>query len=155
MPLVGRHSGKSGSELAADGAQTPYAPWHFLNFLPLPQGHGSLRPTPSNCAIAAVAAPGNAARPRLSVACTLRFGAAAGAAGGAPGNSASVGSPAPPPFASLSGRGGGGGGGPCTFTCTFRNRSAKVDWMSRSRSSNISNASFLYSTSGSFWPYAR
>src|SRR2546422_1975784 len=22
------------------------APWHFLNFLPLPQGHGSLRPTP-------------------------------------------------------------------------------------------------------------
>ncbi len=21
------------------------APWHFLNFLPLPQGHGSLRPT--------------------------------------------------------------------------------------------------------------
>src|SRR5690606_24514034 len=85
-----------------------YAPWHFLNFLPLPQGQGSLRPTPSNCAIAAVAAPGNAARPRLSVACTLRFGAAAGAAGGAPGNSASVGSPAPPPFASLSGRGGGG-----------------------------------------------
>src|SRR5438128_1342732 len=24
----------------------PAAPWHFLNFLPLPQGHGSLRPTP-------------------------------------------------------------------------------------------------------------
>src|SRR5258705_7702187 len=23
------------------------APWHFLNFLPLPQGHGSLRPTPA------------------------------------------------------------------------------------------------------------
>src|SRR5437763_6044509 len=23
------------------------APWHFLNFLPLPQGHGSLRPTPT------------------------------------------------------------------------------------------------------------
>ena len=22
-----------------------YAPWHFLNFLPLPHGHGSLRPT--------------------------------------------------------------------------------------------------------------
>src|SRR5580700_4810667 len=22
-----------------------YAPWHFLYFLPLPQGHGSLRPT--------------------------------------------------------------------------------------------------------------
>lgn len=23
----------------------PYAPWQFLNFLPLPHGHGSLRPT--------------------------------------------------------------------------------------------------------------
>src|SRR2546422_479656 len=23
------------------------APWHFLNFLPLPQGHGSLRPAPA------------------------------------------------------------------------------------------------------------
>src|SRR2546422_3438009 len=23
------------------------APWHFLNFLPLPQGHGSLRPMPA------------------------------------------------------------------------------------------------------------
>ncbi len=23
----------------------PYAPWHFLYFLPLPHGHGSLRPT--------------------------------------------------------------------------------------------------------------
>src|SRR5881296_4646884 len=23
------------------------APWHFLNFLPLPQGHGSFRPTPA------------------------------------------------------------------------------------------------------------
>src|SRR2546422_679795 len=23
------------------------APWHFLNFLPLPQGQGSLRPTPA------------------------------------------------------------------------------------------------------------
>src|SRR5438477_11132376 len=23
------------------------APWHFLNFLPLPQGHGSFRPTRS------------------------------------------------------------------------------------------------------------
>jgi len=22
-----------------------HAPWHFLNFLPLPHGHGSLRPT--------------------------------------------------------------------------------------------------------------
>src|SRR5207302_4323020 len=29
--------------------QTRYAaaPWHFLNFLPLPHGHGSLRPTPA------------------------------------------------------------------------------------------------------------
>src|ERR1700722_8248300 len=24
---------------------SPYAPWHFLNFLPEPQGQGSLRPT--------------------------------------------------------------------------------------------------------------
>src|SRR5262249_17955212 len=26
-------------------ARAQVAPWHFLNFLPLPHGHGSLRPT--------------------------------------------------------------------------------------------------------------
>ena len=34
-----------------------YAPWHFLYFLPLSHGHGSLRPTfpaPLECAAAAV-----------------------------------------------------------------------------------------------------
>ena len=25
-----------------------FLPWHFLNFKPLPQGHGSLRPTLAN-----------------------------------------------------------------------------------------------------------
>jgi hypothetical protein len=25
--------------------QRPTPPWHFLNFLPLPHGHGELRPT--------------------------------------------------------------------------------------------------------------
>ncbi|CAI8893031.1 hypothetical protein EMIT0P2_30392 [Pseudomonas sp. IT-P2] len=42
-----------GSELARDGGVSGeednclkhQAPWHFLNFLPLPQGQGSLRPT--------------------------------------------------------------------------------------------------------------
>src|SRR6266481_9983416 len=29
------------------GRNQAVAPWHFLNFLPLPQGHGSLRPTPA------------------------------------------------------------------------------------------------------------
>src|SRR5881409_3480014 len=36
------------------------APWHFLNFLPLPQGHGSLRPTPTygfTAGTAGIAAP--------------------------------------------------------------------------------------------------
>ncbi len=29
------------------GHQTRYLPWQFLNFLPLPQGHGSFLPTPT------------------------------------------------------------------------------------------------------------
>jgi hypothetical protein len=29
----------------ADRFPIPHAPWHFLNFFPLPQGQGSLRPT--------------------------------------------------------------------------------------------------------------
>ncbi len=28
-----------------DGYGLPAPPWHFLNFLPLPHGHGALRPT--------------------------------------------------------------------------------------------------------------
>jgi hypothetical protein len=28
-----------------DAAILLYTPWHFLYFFPLPQGHGSLRPT--------------------------------------------------------------------------------------------------------------
>src|ERR1019366_8529172 len=30
-----------------------FAPWHFLNFFPLPHGHGSLRPTLDQSAVAA------------------------------------------------------------------------------------------------------
>jgi len=37
--------GNSGPEKKRRG-QSP-APWHFLNFLPLPQGTGSLRPMPA------------------------------------------------------------------------------------------------------------
>src|SRR5579875_3176987 len=37
---AGRSSG--GAEAVGDGG--PPAPWHFLYFLPLPQGQGSLRP---------------------------------------------------------------------------------------------------------------
>src|SRR2546428_3160093 len=33
------------------------APWHFLNFLPLPQGQGSLRPTPAYGFAAATGTP--------------------------------------------------------------------------------------------------
>src|SRR3989454_746175 len=33
------------------------APWHFLNFLPLPQGQGSLRPTPAKGFAAATGTP--------------------------------------------------------------------------------------------------
>ena len=46
-------SGPCGSGLARDSDSTGeeffrpkhQAPWHFLNFLPLPHGQGSLRPT--------------------------------------------------------------------------------------------------------------
>lgn len=30
--------------ISCEKALFPYLPWHFLNFLPLPQGHRSLRP---------------------------------------------------------------------------------------------------------------
>src|SRR5512143_4225492 len=39
-------SKKRGRRLLRAGAHDA-APWHFLNFLPLPQGQGSLRPTPA------------------------------------------------------------------------------------------------------------
>ena len=48
-----------------------------------------------------------------------------------------------------------GGSGRSALTWILRNRSVNVDWMSCMRSSNISKASRLYSTSGSFWPQAR
>ena len=31
-------------EAYGDASAAPYAPWHFLNFLPEPHQHGSLRP---------------------------------------------------------------------------------------------------------------
>src|SRR6266516_2033079 len=41
------------------------APWHFLNFLPLPHGHGSFRPTPALgfTAVAEAAPPAPAVEP--------------------------------------------------------------------------------------------
>ena len=49
----------------------------------------------------------------------------------------------------------GSGRGGSALTWILKKRSVKVDWMSCIRSSNISKASRLYSTSGSFWPQAR
>src|SRR4029077_11069674 len=69
----------------------------------------------------------------------------------------------PPPVKRSSGPldgGGGGGGGGCgrggsALTWILRKRSGNVDWRSCTKSSNIPYASFLYSTSGSFWPHPR
>src|SRR4051812_28479393 len=35
---------EAGTPVCPRGAEPPHAPWHFLNFFPLPQWHGSLRP---------------------------------------------------------------------------------------------------------------
>src|SRR5215211_5938536 len=128
-------------------------PWHFLYFFPDPHGHGSFRPT-SGTAPAAARARGPCELVSVGV------GPPGGGAtrGGVPMNRSS----APLVGAdwcaiALGGGGGGarGGSGRSALTWILRKRSVKVDWMSCMRSSNISKASRLYSTSGSFWPHAR
>src|SRR6266566_7153421 len=126
------------------------APWHFLNFFPLPQGHGSLRPTPAYGLLARTGTPGDAAGGRgpVAVGSAMRPSAAgllatifAGFGDGAPPSGPVIVLPA-------------GGGGP-TCTWSLSQRSASVVSRSCISPLNISNASDLYSISGSFWPQAR
>src|SRR5262249_22004395 len=122
-------------------------PWHFLYFFPEPHGHGSLRPT------GAKFPPCWPSRPTP----VAETGGATGGGGAGPLDARA---PAAKRSAVVrrGGAGGGGGGirrgggGASTFTCTLRYRSVNVDRRSDIRSWNISNASFLYSTSGSFCP---
>src|SRR5579884_3523914 len=122
------------------------APWHFLNFFPLPQGQGSLRPTPANGFAAGPAgAPGavptaaGAALPRPSAAALV----ATIGAGRRPGSPAGPVAPRAPrpawprPAAGAPAAGGAGGGGP-TSICNFSQRSVNVAWRSRIRPTNIS-----------------
>src|SRR5215211_7895655 len=117
-------------------------PWHFLYFLPDPQGHGSFRPTSGTAAVARPTGPSElvtaGAGPREP-----GVGAAGGTRGAGPMNRSSaplVGAAAWLTAAGGGGAGRGGGSGRSALTWILRNRSVKVDWMSRIRSSNISNA---------------
>src|SRR4051794_643022 len=131
-------------------------PWHFLYFLPDPQGQGSFRPTSGT-----VAAAGRPTGPSE----LLTAGAARGAGGG--GATARGGRPmkrsselagagctgagsGAGPVSRSGGRRGAASRGGSALTWILRKRSVNVDWMSCIRSWNISNASRLYSTSGSF-----
>src|SRR6266581_5043707 len=116
------------------------APWHFLNFLPLPHGHGSLRPTPAYGLLARTGTPGDAAGGRgpVAVDSAMRPSAAgllatifAGFGAGAPPSGPVIVLPA-------------GGGGP-TCTWSFNQRSASEVSRSCINPLNISNASDLYS----------
>src|SRR5918997_5003236 len=128
----------------------PYrpTPWHFLYFLPEPQGQGSLRPTSGTAAVARPTGPTELLIPGLTGggAGTLRLEENKSSV---PEDSTGVGSGG----GARRARGSGGGGSALTWI--LKKRSVKVDWMSCIRSSNISKASRLYSTSGSFWPQAR
>src|SRR5260370_2246303 len=119
-----------------------YLPWHLLYFLPDPHQQGSLRPSlPAAAPPSAAAAPTGAARRCLGAPLRPALVAPSGSLG--PDSSRSR----------TSGFGGGGGALRCTRT---RKIPATIELWMRSRSSlNISRASFLYSTSGSRWPYAR
>src|SRR5580765_827553 len=127
--------------------------WHFLYFLPLPHGHGSLRPTRgiarTGCA-AGFCAGALAAWPARAGCCGC-----GGASAAAP----------PLPHASASAccatiwRGWRGASAitwraAAGCTCTRNNRWTKSSRTSPIMVSNSVNASFLYCTSGSRWPYA-
>src|SRR6266550_3714983 len=94
------------------------APWHFLNFLPDPHGHGSLRPTLLQ-SVAPPPAPGSSERTFPAPTTTGSGRAAARAVGGSAGptSMAPAGSPGgtssrtPVALYRFVGFGGGGGGG--------------------------------------------
>src|SRR5262249_53929330 len=119
------------------------APWHFLNFFPEPQGHGSFRPTVDQSTLAGICAPRDFVRPAPTMTGSFR---ATGfvAAGDSPGPMSTAPS-APFPdgtvtsssgtssrmpnalyrFVAFCGGGGDGAGG-SRMSCTLRNRSLNV-----------------------------
>src|SRR5215211_527676 len=119
------------------------APWHFLNFLPEPQGHGSFRPTADQSTLAGVFGPDNdRIRPAPTIDGSLRAvtgllaGVSAGPISTAPSTplpdvSSSTGMSSRMPsalyfFVALCGGGGGGGAGGSNTSCTLRKRSLNV-----------------------------
>src|SRR5439155_6751154 len=147
-PIAGRRGG-GGPRLAGfahDRLPTPSSlgMWHFLYFLPLPHGHGSLRPTRG--------------APRT----TGTAGAGAGAPRRGRSSASSAAGGRAPPKASASAcwvlrmR---GARGCCSIartasgaSCTRNRRCTKSSRTSFNRVVNSSYASFLYSIRGSRWP---
>src|SRR5205814_2620644 len=108
------------------------APWHFLNFLPLPQGQGSLRPTPAYGFAANAGSVTPPGAPRCS---DGGGGSAAVTRPSAAGFDATIGvsrrrAPGSPPAGPVTPRLGGRwapwpGGGPISI-CSLSHRSANV-----------------------------
>src|SRR5213593_420735 len=120
------------------------APWHFLNFLPLPQGQGSLRPTPAY----GFAANAGSATPALPRCTDGGGGSALVTRPSAAGFEATIGvwrrlGPGRPPAGPVTPRLGGGGppdpprGGPISI-CSLSHRSANVVCRSCINPTNIS-----------------
>src|SRR5690606_37331686 len=132
----------------------------FFILFTLRQQHGSYSPKLERSAFAAFGVPANwfvTARPAPTTLGSWRGGSGvSGAFGFCSGSESPTGSATPNALNRIGGAGGLGGGGASSNTsCTFRNRSVNVCWMSRMRSSNIENASCLYSINGSFCPHER
>src|SRR5882672_2574465 len=125
----------------------PYipAPWHFLNFFPLPQGQGSLRPTPAY----GFAANAGSATPAPGLGGRVGGGASAAVTRpSAVGLDATIGverrggPPGRPPAGPVRGRagprpGGPPAGGPISI-CSLSHRSVNVAFRSCIKPTNIS-----------------
>src|SRR3989441_9184531 len=118
------------------------APWHFLNFLPLPQGLGSLRPTPAYGlgAVAPIAGGGpfGGSGPVAVSGLTSPSAAALLATMGVD----FLGAPPSGAVTVCPGREGRGGGGPSGI-CSLSQRSANVPRTSGTKPTNVSSASCL------------
>src|SRR5689334_17951414 len=113
-------NGRFESEEARVSAACVYAPWHFLYFLPEPQGQGSLRPTLSSLRWTVGADTGSSPRFSVSLGCGRE----------------------------ITGAGGGAERSPSRTACTRKSRSIVSDLIRSIMPENRSYPSRLYSMRG-------
>src|SRR6185503_15289746 len=126
--------------------------WHFLYFLPLPHGHGSLRPTRGMARIGCAAGLGPGAPAGARLCCGPGAGADAGAAAAPPLPQASASACCATICRGCRGASSITWRAAAGCTCTRNSRWTKSSRTSVIIVSNRPNASFLYCTSGSRWP---